>query len=83
MLDLDFVLSIESRRGFIEQQNFGLLEEGAGDFYALLLTARQFVATGTNLGIEACLTLTKQELITASLPEGLHHIVISCRRVGK
>ena len=48
LLHLVFTLGIQGTRGFVEEQNFGLSDEGSGDCNALFLAAREFDASLAN-----------------------------------
>lgn len=50
---LDGSVGIERARGFVGKQNFGIVDEGAGDCHPLHLAARKLVGALVQLGAEA------------------------------
>jgi len=52
-LDMPLGLGIEGRGGFVENQQWGILQQGAGNCQALALAARQQYAVLPDLGIQA------------------------------
>ena len=53
ILDRALVHLIEGRRGLIEQEHLGLLQEGSGNGNALLLTARELDPSLPHEGVVA------------------------------
>jgi hypothetical protein len=52
LVDESFGLGVEGRGGFVEDQDVGVLEQGAGDGDALLLAAGELGAAGAGGGVE-------------------------------
>lgn len=56
-MDEFFGFGIEATSGFVENEDGGIVDNGAGDLKTLFLAAREFDATLADLSIEATFQL--------------------------
>jgi len=81
-LNLFFVLGVQSRGGFIENEDLGFLDEGSGYGNPLLLTTRQLATRLTNLELDPFF-MTHNEVVGIGILESFNDLIIGGIRLAK
>ena len=69
VLNDSFTIAIESRRGFVKEQDRGVTEQSTGDGDTLLLAAAELTAFATDFSVEATITVIRDKSETST---GVH-----------